>query len=140
MKKRILLAALVVSTLLVTGCNDDGGKTLNCTLKEEAGGATTTSVMDMKFNKDGDQVETITMDIVIDYTEEYESFADLFKQTLESQKTNLEDVGYEVTITSGERSQKLTATGTSETLDSSESTGTYDATKKSLEDAGYTCK
>lgn len=137
MKKGMLLAGLAVSALLVTGCGEEG-KTLNCTLKEEAGGATTTSNMKVEFK--GDQAESITMDIIIDYTEEYASFAEVFKQTLESQKSTLEDTGYEVEITSGENSVKLTAKGTSETLTEDESTGTYEDTKKSLEDSGYTCK
>lgn len=137
MKKGMLLAGLAVSALLVTGCGDNG-KTLSCTMKEEAGGATTTSNMDVKFK--GDKAESITMDIVIDYTDEYKSFAEVFKQTLESQKSTLEDTGYEVEITSSDNSVKLSAKGTSETLDKSEYTGTYDATKESLEKAGYTCK
>lgn len=139
MKKAVLLATLAVPTLLVTGCASKA-KTLTCTLTEDAGGATTTSVMDMKFNSKGDQVESINMDITIDYDEEYKSYASVFKQTLESQKTNLEDIGYEVKITSGDSSVSLNAKGTNKTLDASESTGTYEATKKSLEDSGYVCK
>lgn len=137
MKKGMLLAGLAVSALLVTGCGEET-KTLNCTLKEDAGGATTTSNMKVEFK--GDKAESITMDIIIDYTEEYASFAEVFKQTLESQKSTLEDTGYEVEITSGENSVKLSAKGTADTLTEDESTGTYEATKKSLEDSGYTCK
>lgn len=137
MKKGMLLVALAVPTLLVTGCNEQE-KSLTCTLTEDAGGATTTSVMDMNFK--GNQVQDITLDITIDYTDEYKSFAEIFEQTLESQKTNLEDIGYEVKITSGENSLTLTAQGTKDTLDEEEITGSYDATKESLEEAGYTCK
>ena len=140
MKKGILLVGLAASALLVTGCNGGEGKTLNCTLEEKAGGTTTTSSVEMKFNSGNDKIEEAKMEISINYTEEYKSFADVFKQTLESQKTNLEDIGYEVTITSSDLSQKLTATGTSKTLDSSESTGSYEATKESFEDSGYTCE
>lgn len=138
MKKGILLTGLVVSALLVTGCGGSKERNLNCTMKEEADGATTTSVMDINFK--GNQAENITLDIAIDYSDEYKEYASLFKQTLEAQRKNLESVGYEVEITSGDNSQKLTAKGTSETLDESESKGSYSATKKSLEDAGYVCK
>lgn len=139
MKKGILLAGLAVSALLVTGCDEmESEKNLLCTMKEDAGGATTTSVMDINF--DGNKAEDITMTITIDYTDEFEAYADIFKQTLETQRGTLEDIGYKVEITSGNNSQKLKAYGTYETLDESESTGTYEATKKSFEDSGYTCK
>jgi len=137
MKKGMLVAGLVVSALLVTGCGEKG-KTLSCTLKEDVGGAVTTSNMEVKFK--GDKAESISMDIIIDYDEKYASFAETFKQTLESQKETLEETGYEVKITSGKNSVKLTAKGTAETLTEDESTGTYEDTKKSLEDSGYTCK
>lgn len=137
MKKGMLLTGLAISALLVTGCGEKT-KTLDCTLKEDAGGATTTSNMVVKFK--GDKAESISMDIIIDYDEKYASFAETFKQTLESQKSTLEDTGYTVKITSGENSIKLTAKGTAETLTEDESTGTYEDTKKSLEDSGYTCK
>jgi len=137
MKKGMLVAGLVVSALLVTGCGEKT-KNLSCTLKEDAGGVTTTSNMDVKFK--GDKAESIVVDIVIDYEEKYASLADTFKKTLESQKSTLEDTGYDVEITSGKNSVKLTAKGTAETLTEDESTGTYEDTKKSLEDSGYTCK
>lgn len=141
MKKGILFAGLAAFALLVTGCDvmeGDVQKKLHCTMSEDAGGATTTSTMDVNF--DGDKAEDITMEIVIEYTDDYASFADVFKQTLESQRGNLEDIGYEVTITSGDNSQKLRAYGTYDSLDASEANGTYEATKKSFEDSGYTCK
>lgn len=137
MKKGILLVGLAVSVLLVTGCSESR-RTLNCTIKEEAEGTTTTSVMNIDFK--GNQAENITLEINIDYDEELASYADIFKQTLESQRSGLEEIGYEVEITSGDNSQKLVATGTNETLDESETTGTYENTKKSLEESGYTCK
>lgn len=138
MKKGILLAGLAVSILLATGCGSTEEKNLNCTMKEEADGVTTTSIMDMNFK--GNQAETITLDVIIDYSDEYKEYASMFTQTLESQRKNLESIGYEVKITSGDNSQKLTAKGTSKTLDESESKGSYSATKKSLEDSGYICK
>lgn len=138
MKKGILLTGLVISALLVTGCGGSKERNLNCTMKEEADGVTTTSVMNMNFK--GNQAETITLDIVIDYSDEYKEYASILTQTLEAQREGLESVGYEVKITSGENSQKLTAKGTSKTLDESESKGSYSATKKSLEDSGYICK
>lgn len=138
MKKGVLLTGLVVSALLVTGCGGAKERNLNCTMKEEANGATTTSVMDINFK--GNQAENITLDMTIDYSDELKEYASVFKQTLEAQRKSLESVGYEVEITSEENSQKLTAKGTSKTLDESESKGSYSATKKSLEDAGYICK
>lgn len=134
MKRKLLL--LVISMLLVTGCGKT--KNLQCTLEQKAQGATTTSVMNINFN--GNKAKDITLDISIDYTDEYASYADTFKQTLESQRSSLEKVGYKVEITSKGNSQKLKATGTGDSLDSSEATGSYDATKKSLENSGYTCK
>ena len=137
MKKGLLLAGFVCISLLLTGCQAET-KTLNCTMKEDAGGATTTSNMDVTFT--GSKVENINMDIIIDYTDEYASVSNIFKETLESQKSTLEETGYEVNITSGDNFVKLTASGTSETLTSDESTGSYEKTKESLENSGYTCK
>ncbi len=139
MKKGILLAGLAASLVLVTGCGaEETKRNLRCTFVDDASGASTTSVMDINFN--GDKAENITLDITIDYTEDFESYASIFKQTMKTQKTNLEDVGYKVTLSSGKGFEKLSAYGTYETLDASESTGTYEATKKSLEASGYVCK
>lgn len=137
MKKKVLLAGLAVSALLVTGC-EESTRTLNCTIKDESEGTTTTSIMNIDFK--GSQAEKITLEINIDFDEEYAAYADAFKQNLESQSADLKEIGYEVEIISGDNSQKLVATGTNETLDESETTGTYENTKKSLEESGYTCK
>lgn len=138
MKKKVLLIALITSVLLVTGCGKGSTKKLTCTSKEETGGVTTSSVMDISFK--GNEAEKITLNISIDYTDDYKNYVNTFKKTLETQKTNLEKVGYDVDITSESSSLKLKAVGTSKTLDESEYQGTYAATKKSLEDSGYTCK
>ena len=137
MKKKILLAILVLPILLITGCSESE-KNLSCTLKEEMEGSTMTSTMDMIFK--GNIAQDITLNIGIEYDEDTSSLSDVFKQILEEQKVNLEEVGYDVTITSGEYSHKLIAVGTSETLDEDEFTGSYEATRESLEDQGYTCK
>ena len=137
MKKKNLLAVLILPILLVTGCSESE-KNLSCTLKEEVEGSTMMSTMDMTFK--GNIAQDITLNIGIEYDEDASSLSDFFKQVLEHQKVNLEEVGYDVTITSEEHSHKLTAVGTSETLDEDEFTGSYEATKKSLEDKGYTCK
>lgn len=136
MKKKILLL-LILPTLLVTGCEEEE-KNLKCTFKSEVEGSTTTSVMNIDFK--GNKAEKITLDINIDYIEEYKEYADTFRKTLEDQRANLEATGYEVEITSGKNSEKLTAKGTYETLDESETTGSYTATKKSLEESGYVCE
>lgn len=137
MKKKNLLAVLILPILLVTGCSESE-KNLSCTLKEEVEGSTMMSTMDMTFK--GNIAQDITLNIGIEYDEDASSLSDFFKQVLEDQKVNLEEVGYDVTITSGEYSHKLTAVGTSETLDEDEFTGSYEATRESLEDQGYTCK
>lgn len=137
MKKGLLLTVLAISTLLVSGCGETE-KHLKCSLTEEASGTTTTSVMEMDFK--GNQAQNISLNISINYPEEFASYADVFKQTLETQKSNLEEIGYEVQITSGDNSQNLTATGTVDTLDSSETTGSYEATKESFEESGYVCE
>lgn len=137
MKGKIIFAAVLAVTVLGTAC---GGKTktLECTLEQKADQATTTSTMTVKFK--GNTAEKITLDMSISYGDEYKEYADVFKQTLEAQRSTLEDVGYEVKITSEDNAQKLTATGTNKTLDKEESTGNYEDTKKKLEDSGYTCK
>ena len=136
MKKKVLGLSLAAAMLLATGCGNE--KKLHCTLEQGQEGATTTSTMDVTF--DGAKAKDITLNITVDYDDEYASYAETFEQTLESQRSTLEDVGYKVKITSKDNSINLKATGTSKTLDTSEATGTYEATKKSLEDSGYTCK
>lgn len=135
MKKKMLLLSLATVVLLSTGCGSK--KELHCTLKQGEG-AVTTSTMDVTFK--GNEAQDVTLSMSIDYTDEYASYADTFKQTLETQKSTLEKVGYKVEITSEKNSQKLKATGTADTLDESESKGSYEATKENLEKSGYTCK
>lgn len=140
MKKKYWLLALIIPILLVTGCSEDSAttKSLSCTMKDDADGASTSSTMDITFREN--EAERISLNISIDYTDEYKDYVNTFKETLETQKTNLEKVGYDVKITSNDSSINLLAVGTNKTLDESEYKGTYDATKKSLEDSGYTCK
>jgi len=139
MKKKYWLLALIIPILLVTGCSEDSTtKSLSCTMKDGIEGTSTSSKMDITFREN--EAERISLNISIDYNNEYKDYVDTFKETLETQKTNLEKLGYDVKITSNNSSINLLAVGTNKTLDESEYKGTYDATKKSLEDSGYTCK
>ncbi len=139
MKKKYWLLALIIPILLVTGCSEESTtKSLSCTMKDGIEGTSTYSKMDITFREN--EAERISLNISIDYNNEYKDYVDTFKETLETQKTNLEKLGYDVKITSNNSSINLLAVGTNKTLDESEYKGTYDATKKSLEDSGYTCK
>ena len=139
MKKKYWLLALIIPILLVTGCSEESTtKSLSCTMKNGIEGTSTSSKMDITFREN--EAERISLNISIDYNNEYKDYVDTFKETLETQKTNLEKLGYDVKITSNDSSINLLAVGTNKTLDESEYKGTYDATKKSLEDSGYTCK
>lgn len=128
--------SLAVIVILATGCSKE--KVLKCTMEQSQSGATTISHMNVNFK--GNEATKIDMDIEIKYDEKYKSYADTFKSTLESQQSKLEDTGYTVKITSGDNSVKLTANGTSKTLDESEYKVNYKATKEKFEDAGYTCE
>lgn len=134
--KKLLGLSLAAMIIVATGCAKE--KVLKCTMEQEQSGASTVSHMDVTFK--GNEATKIDMDIEIKYDDKYKSFAKTFKSTLESQKGKLEDTGYTVKITSGDNSVKLTAKGTSKTLDESEYKGTYEATKEKFESAGYTCK
>lgn len=139
MKKKYWLLALIIPILLVTGCSEESTtKSLSCTMKDGIEGTSTSSKMDITFREN--EAERISLNISIDYNNEYKDYVDTFKETLETQKTNLEKLGYDVKITSNNSSINLLAVGTNKTLDESEYKGTYDVTKKSLEDSGYTCK
>lgn len=139
MKKKYWLLVLILPILLLTGCSEEATtRTLSCTMKDEASGASTSSTMDITFREN--EAERISLSISIDYTDEYKGYVNTFKETLETQKTNLEKVGYDVKISSGDFSISLLAVGTNHTLDESEYKGTYSNTKKSLEESGYTCK
>ena len=139
MKKKYWLLALIIPILLVTGCSEESTtKSLSCTMKDGIEGTSTSSKMDITFREN--EAERISLNISIDYNNEYKDYVDTFKETLETQKTNLEKLGYDVKITSNNSSINLLAVGTNKTLDESEYKGTYDATMKSLEDSGYTCK
>lgn len=139
MKKKYWLLALIIPILLITGCSEESTtKSLSCTMKNGIEGTSTSSKMDITFREN--EAERISLNISIDYNNEYKDYVDTFKETLETQKTNLEKLGYDVKITSNNSSINLLAVGTNKTLDESEYKGTYDVTKKSLEDSGYTCK
>ena len=139
MKKKYWLLALIIPILLVTGCSEESTtNSLSCTMKDGIEGTSTSSKMDITFREN--EAERISLNISIDYNNEYKDYVDTFKETLEIQKNNLEKLGYDVKITSNDSSINLLAVGTNKTLDESEYKGTYDATKKSLEDSGYTCK
>lgn len=139
MKKKYWLLALIIPILLATGCSKESTtKSLSCTMKDGIEGTSTSSKMDITFREN--EAERISLNISIDYNNEYKDYVDTFKETLETQKTNLEKLGYDVKITSNDSSINLLAVGTNKTLDESEYKGTYDATKKSLEESGYTCK
>lgn len=107
----------MISALAITGCGKNNTKTLYCISREETDGVVTSSVMDIRFKNS--EAEKITLDMSIDYTDKYKDYVDTFKETLETQKK---------------------AVGTNKTLDESEYQGSYEATKKSLEDSGYICK
>ena len=139
MKKKYWLLALIIPILLVTGCSEESTtKSLSCAMKDGIEGTSTSSKMDITFREN--EAERISLNISINYNNEYKDYVDTFKETLETQKNNLEKRGYDVKITSNDSSINLLAVGTNKTLDESEYKGTYDATKKSLEDSGYTCK
>ena len=134
MKKIILVVGLL---FLVTGCDNEPIKDkLECTFDVESGDYFTNSVMVINF--DGARAEDITMDITLSYFDE--SSISKVKEILITQKTNLENIGYSVSLSTGAGFERLSAYGTYGTLAASETNGTYQMTKESLENAGYICK
>ena len=136
MKKVLLIIVAVLSITLIAGCGSK--KTLHCSSEQNTNGVVTSSTIDVTFN--GNTAEKIDVAISITVPDSFVSYLDTFKSTLETQREKLESTGYTVNIETNGNVVSLKASGTDKTLSDEEKTGNYEATKKSYESQGLTCK
>ena len=136
-KKLLGVIGLGCSALLLTGC---GGKKLTCTMEEEADGMGTTKMeMVFHFDKEGKKVESLDMEMAIEYDKDIkdetkEFYEGFFEETCED-----EEAPKDCKVTAKDDSISLKASGTPEELDY-DAEGDYDEIKEEMEDDGYTCK
>lgn len=151
MNKNILkVAALGCGVLLLTGCGSNG-KTLNCEFDmsdQLSGLGTWNTYVDFEYDKDGKETKSATMKMVVNITSEdvTDELIDSLKETLEDICASAEDDenGLEkCEVKVDGKKVTLEAKGSVEnlnTLDGIVQETSYEDAKKSLEDAGFTCK
>ena len=121
--------------LLLTGCGGGGSSahTLNCSIEEDG----QSMKVEVKFNDEETAAEKVTMEMSVtipDGTsdEEIEAAKQMFESSCAAGTYDKCDVS----VSGGKL--KVTMVGKAEDMDFAK--GTLEETKKSAEDAGYTCK
>lgn len=145
MKKRILLGALVVSCILLSGC---GTKNLSCSKTEKEDGFSAEEKIEAKFV--GNEVTNVSLNMTMTLDNEYKDNKDLFISMLESKFTNYKNKdGLKFEISSKSDTEidlvldadlKKMSEDDKKELDLIDTKGNYDATKKEFIEQGFTCK
>lgn len=143
MKKVLMALAAMGIVLVLTGC---GTETLTCTMSQDESG--------MKMNQkavvtfEDNEVTKMKMDVEVEVDEAYANYISMMESMLESQFTQFSDNGAKVDVSSDDSKinvsidmdvKKMTDEQ-KENLDMEDVYGSKDATKKALEEQGYTCK
>lgn len=143
MKKVLMALAAMGIVLVLTGC---GTETLTCTMSQDESG--------MKMNQkavvtfEDNEVTKMKMDVEVEVDEAYANYISMMESMLESQFTQFSDNGAKVDVSSSDSKinvsidmdvKKMTDEQ-KENLDMEDVYGSKDATKKALEEQGYTCK
>lgn len=143
MKKKYFIL-MILSTLLISGC--DKKKTLTCTKTEKETGMNLTTTTTTNFIND--KISSLKLDINAKLDSSYVKYKDTIKQSLEQQYnvykdekgiTYHTDVEDDTIIFSLVVDNKAISKETRENLNISNSEN-YEDSKKSLESEGYTCK
>ena len=145
MKKGVLFTALVASCVLLSGC---GTKTLSCSKTEKDSGFSAEETIKAKFV--GNEVTNVSLNMTMTLDDEFKDNKDLFISMLEEQFTNYKNKDglkfeiksksdTEIDLTMDADLKKMSDDNKKE-LDLIDTKGSYDATKKELEDQGFTCK
>ena len=143
--KKVLVFGLVC-TLFLTGC---GGKKLTCTMSENENGMTSEAKVVLTFDKEGKEIQKGTVTMSVKVGEEYASLLYYMVAAAETEYAGIKDFA-KVYIKSSDNSISAkvsykTKGLTEDQLDELEYAGvyddtTYEETKESFEDMGYTCK
>lgn len=147
MKRSVLLGSALVSMLLLSGCGNST-KTLSCSLEQSENGFSAKQTIEAKFV--GNEVKNVGLDMTMTLDDELKDNKDLLISSLEEEfeeYQNKEGLDFNINSTS-DTEIKLTLNADlekmsdedKEELDLVDTTGDYEATKKELEDEGYTCK
>lgn len=143
MKKILMCGALIVVMFTATGC---GRETLSCTLTKEQTGVKMEQQVEAYFENNN----VTSMNTIIDMTlnDTYAKNIDTVKQTLEKEYKTYKENGGTVSVSSKDNTitikmdfnlEKMTD-AQKKKLNMIDTKGTKDATAKSLEKQGYTCK
>jgi len=136
-KKLLGVIGLGCSALLLTGC---GGKKLTCTMEDEQEGmGTMTMEMVFHFDKEGEKVENLDMEMGIEFDKDIDDEMKEFYESYFEETCEDEDAPEDCKVSTKDNSVTLKASGTPEELDY-DSDGNYDEIKEEMEDDGYTCK
>lgn len=142
MKKTLMILVAVVTMFCLTGC---GTETLTCTMSQSQTGMTMVQKVDATFVNN--EVTKMNMKIDITLDDDYASYADTMKSTLEEQYKVFSDNGGKVDV-SGEGNiinigidldVKNMTDKQIKNLNMGDVYGTKSATAKELESEGYTC-
>lgn len=145
MKKSMLLGSALVSCFLLSGC---GTKTLSCSTTESDDGFSASQTIEAKFV--GNEVTNVSLDMIMTLDDDFKDNKDLLISSLEESFQNYQNKeGLTLNITDKSDNEvevvldadlKKMSDEDKKELDLIDTTGSYDATKKELEDEGYTCK
>lgn len=140
MKKYLILPLLL---LFLTGCS----KKLNCTKVENETGLNYNEEINVTFNKN--KISNFSLKYDISLEEEYLSYVDTFKETLESTFSSLKDKkGIKYSVKDNKNGFVINMSANLKKLDNDvkkelnmiETDENYEEMKKDLISAGYTCK
>lgn len=143
MKKGLMgLVALCVMFIL-TGC---GTETLTCTMSQEESGMTMNQKAVVTF--ENNEVTKMKMNVDVEVDDTYASYIGMMESMLESQFTQYSDNGAKVDVSSSDNKINVSidmdvknmTDEQKENLGMEDVYGSKDATKKELEEQGYTCK
>ena len=142
MRKMLMALVAVLMLLALTGC---GTQTLTCTMSQSQTGMSMDQKVDATFVNN--EVTEMNMKIDVTLDDQYASYADTMKSTLEEEYKVFSDNGGKVNV-SGEGNiiniaidldVKNMTNEQLENLNMGDIYGTKSATAKELEEQGYTC-
>lgn len=146
MKKNLTVAILAIILSVSVGCGNKT-KVLDCSMVDEQSTGTMTQNIKATFKKN--EVTKISLSIDLELEDSYLKYVDKFMSTIDSKyekyndkkgvsaKTEKNDKGFVLKI---DADLDKMSDEDKEELDMIDSSGDYDATKKYLEEQGYTCK
>lgn len=146
MKKTVVISAAALALIFTTACGSSK-KVLDCSMSQDSTGMKMTQNIKATFKKN--DVKTINMTINVELEDAYLDYTDTIISSVESGLENYKDKNG-ITIKSEKNDNGFVVkfdadlskmdSDTKKDLDMVDTSADYDASKKELEDEGYTCK